>query len=61
QDPPAAETKTARRDTAEIIPAPTTPRTVRQADPDAAALVRKDPARTASILRSWMRGEGGAA
>ncbi|WP_370170270.1 MULTISPECIES: hypothetical protein [Hyphomonas] len=61
QDTPAAETKTARRDTAEIIPAPTTARTVRQADPDAAALVRKDPARTASILRSWMRGEGGAA
>ncbi|MBR9806157.1 hypothetical protein [Hyphomonas pacifica] len=32
------------------------------AEPGAAAkLVQKDPARTASILRSWMHGEGGAA
>lgn len=43
------------------------PRTVQSrseapAAPAAAArLVRKDPARTASILRSWMRGEGDAA
>ena len=32
------------------------------AEPGAAAkLVQKDPARTASILRSWMHGEGGSA
>ncbi|MEH6742441.1 hypothetical protein [Hyphomonas sp.] len=55
-----AERKPARVDTADIISAPK-PRPVRQPDPDAASLVRKDPARTASILRSWMRGEGDAA
>ena len=36
-------------------------RPARQPDSEAAMLVRKDPARTASILRSWMRGEGDAA
>ncbi|MEE2921599.1 MAG: hypothetical protein VYC38_07540 [Pseudomonadota bacterium] len=46
---------------AELIAAPA-PHPARQAaDPDTAQLVRKDPARTASILRSWMRGEGDAA
>jgi flagellar biosynthesis/type III secretory pathway M-ring protein FliF/YscJ len=54
------EPKAARVDPADISPKPKL-RAVRQTDPDAASLVRKDPARTASILRSWMRGEGDAA
>jgi len=54
------ERKPARAESTDIIPGPKL-RPVRQPDPDAASLVRKDPARTASILRSWMRGEGDAA
>ncbi|RCL86284.1 hypothetical protein [Hyphomonas sp.] len=55
-----ADRKSTRIESADIIPV-SKPRPVRQPDPDAASLVRKDPARTASILRSWMRGEGDAA
>ena len=41
---------------------PRKPSLLPAAEPDAAAsLARKDPARTATILRSWMRGEGDVA
>ncbi|KCZ55356.1 hypothetical protein HY29_12535 [Hyphomonas beringensis] len=68
-DVPAADAKRAR--TAEPVEAALEPALVEKrvkakpaltAEPGAAAkLVQKDPARTASILRSWMHGEGGSA
>lgn len=59
-DAPAERSPARMTASPDVIAAPK-PRPLRQPDPDAASLVRKDPARTASILRSWMRGEGDAA
>ena len=62
--PVSAEHKPAmpvRLDQIENAPSPK-PRPVRQIDPDMVAdLARKNPARSASILRDWMRGEGDVA
>lgn len=57
----AAPTEPVHTDTASILPAATRkPMPVLEPD-EAADLARKDPARAASVLRSWMRGEGDAA